>query len=55
MDAQTRKLWMTVRQVLIMLLSALDDYLGVNPAILPKEVRRKYYQLTGDTSPEDDE
>jgi len=38
-DARTRSLLMTVRQILIMALGAVEDYLEINRSITPRHER----------------
>jgi hypothetical protein len=38
-DERTRTLLMTCRQVLLMLLGALEDYLGLERSVIPKHKR----------------
>lgn len=39
MDDRTRKLWMTIRQALIMILGAIEEYLEMPRSIVPRRKR----------------
>lgn len=39
LDPRTRELWLTIRRALIMLLGALEDYLGLDRTLPPRRDR----------------
>lgn len=39
MDERTRALWMAVRQCLLMLLGAVEDYLELERSVIPRHKR----------------
>jgi len=51
-DQRQRALWFAVRQALIIILGAIEDYLGIERSIVPRHKRRREHveQLQGERS-----